>query len=200
MKLKPFMTFSTCFSIKNRKSILEEEKNNSFSFHYVSVSFSCNVCMCISSIVLRLLQTLTYLRDENCLETEKIDLNQRVVSRVSEPFNSPFGQSAGSLPLDTELTHPVNSLKSKLQVILIYVHRQPWEKEKVVSDPLLWKKLSLYCLSDSYRYPSKTKTWMTEIQSSILTIVIITLNIKFTNTMSLFWSKFYQMFWYVSCQ
>lgn len=62
------------------------------------------------------------------------DPNQRLVSRFTEPFNSPFGRLAVSLPLNTELPHPLNSLKSILQILLVYVYRQPWEEGKDVSE------------------------------------------------------------------
>lgn len=50
------------------------------------------------------------------------DLDQRLVSRLCEPLNSPLGASAGSLLCNADLSHPCDSLQSILQVLLTDVH------------------------------------------------------------------------------
>lgn len=56
-------------------------------------------------------------------EAVESDLDQRLVSWLCEPLNSPLGTSAGSRLLDGDLAHPCNSLQGILQVLLTDVHR-----------------------------------------------------------------------------
>lgn len=85
------------------------------SYCYHDFCYSCYFCNTMLSIE----------NNMQVINDMKIsDLDQRLVSGFSEPFDPPLGVSAASLPFNTELTHPCDSLQSVLQVLLADVHRQ----------------------------------------------------------------------------